>query len=152
MNIQHAVRCLKEGFISTRHSNLWHLRSNMLTSMFVTMMKLYKNCYHLLSKILKINQQTAIKQVTLNTRQISCCINLFDNLKANLCKCYHETMNSPHLTFFTKLTQHWRKTLRKRFEFDIVVPKLYQGCRYRIYDILPGAFSIQSWHDVETTL
>ena len=87
---------------------------------------------------------------------------LFDNFDTRLWKFYHATMDSPHFTFFERLTQRccnvvipklrrrcdftflerlrqrWGKvvkpTLRRRCEFYVVVRKLYRRCHYSIHD------------------
>ena len=65
--------------------------------------------------------------------------NFFHNFETRLSKCYYETMNSPHFTFFARLRKCWCNVLvlasRRHCEFCIVVTTLYQRCHYNINDM-----------------
>ena len=71
-------------------------------------------------------------------------------------KCYHETMNNSHFTFFTKLMQHWSNVLkpvsRRCSEFDVVVTTLYRRCQCKIHDMLWGNFFYPTFINVGKTL
>ena len=66
------------------------------------------------------------------------------------------TMNNPHFTFLTKLTQNrcyvLISTSRRSYEFNVAVTMLYRRCHYNIHDILWGELIIQIWGIVSTML
>ena len=66
-------------------------------------------------------------------------IDLFYNFEAKLRKCYHATMNNPHLTFFAKLTQPW---------FNVIILTSRRCCKFdfSVWTLHP-TFSLQHrWH------
>ena len=88
---------------------------------------------------------------TQHTRQ-----NSFRYFEAKLWKCYYATMNSPHLTFFAKLTQYWRRedvvnltwyfslisTLQLHYPWYIVRWTYYPTLRQRCHFINLRSYSI----------
>ena len=66
-------------------------------------------------------------------------IKLFHNFKARFWKCYHLTMNIPHLTFFAKVTQCWCNAVILRLKrccgFDVAVVYITFSQRYK-FDVI----------------
>ena len=93
-------------------------------------------------------------------------INFFYNSEAKLKKCYHTTMNNPHLTLFTKVPQRWWSTfdtLHKGattlmqgrnidIKINVVVSTLYWRCYYNIHNMLSDELSKGRWGNVATIL